>query len=607
MPVTIKKSQLLYKDTSTGNYVSVDAVADKTSEQQINGIQIAANNAIGAINDALDDISTEPLIDLPKKAYKNDLTTNTESLGSSASKPYSVGDYFYVSDNENDRSLYKVTADIASGGTISPGTAASNNCIPAALAEDVNALSNDLLNLNDALSEIFASPIVFTNVTNSAMWTFGQEIVPETGSNYAINTACRSTYISFNRPISISLDNSDYIFIAWVYSERSVNGALYSPTEAYENKDIVLIPKASNSYFRIGVKRVDDAVLTTDFTDQTSDAYKIINSLHTFTITSDTLDNDYVPINSKAIKDNALLFKGLLADQTDLNTLLDPGIYVLITSRTYSNSPITSGFLCVYKIETVFAQMAYSFGTVRSFIPTMFIRCTAVSAEITSAWRMLGKYRKTYIKMACFGDSIMYGQNGDTSSRESEENRIPSILAYNLNIETTNYGVGSQGYIGLISEKAYDNISTKNLSDFNAMLMCYGVNDGYSNLGTWDSTDESTIMGQFNKIINYVFEQNPSIRLIVVAPYNGKNVGTFPKYWYGERSHPQGYVSRQTLSDTLKQACEYYNIPYIEQKTSPINGYTIETLIGADGVHPSTAGYLQLGAWLSGEVGKLIG
>ena len=146
MPVTIKKSQLLYKDTSTGNYVSVDAVADKTSEQQINGIQVAANNAISAINDALDDISTEPLTELPKKAYKNDLTTNTESLGSSASKAYSVGDYFYVSDNENDRSLYKVTADIASGDTISAGTAASNNCIPAALAEDVNALSNDLDN-----------------------------------------------------------------------------------------------------------------------------------------------------------------------------------------------------------------------------------------------------------------------------------------------------------------------------------------------------------------------------------------------------------------------------------------------------------------------------
>ena len=59
--------------------------------------------------------------------------------------------------------------------------------------------------------------------------------------------------------------------------------------------------------------------------------------------------------------------------------------------------------------------------------------------------------------------------------------------------------------------------------------------------------------------------------------------------------------------DTLKQACEYYNIPYIEQKNSPINGYTIQTLIGTDGVHPSLEGYFQLGAWLSGEVGRLIG
>lgn len=254
-------------------------------------------------------------------------------------------------------------------------------------------------------------------------------------------------------------------------------------------------------------------------------------------------------------------------------------------------------------------QSVYSLGEADTFIHVLYNRFVvgASITQISTKWRMVGKYRKRQVKMACFGDSIMYGQNGNTASQVEEQYRIPSMLAYNLNIDTTNYGVGSQGYIGLISEKAYDNIASKDLTQFNAMLMCYGVNDGYRNLGTWDSTDETTIMGQFNKIVAYVFSQNPSIRLIVVAPYNGRNVGTFPKYWYGDRTHPDGYVSRQVLSDTLKQACEYYNIPYIEQRNSPINGYTIQTLIGTDGVHPSLEGYFQLGAWLSGEVGRLIG
>lgn len=305
---------------------------------------------------------------------------------------------------------------------------------------------------------------------------------------------------------------------------------------------------------------------------------------------------------------DTLKFMNFLEDGTDLNNVSDSGIYVLLSDRSYTNSPIGVGFLHVYKVRTVMMQAAYTLGSADSFLPSVYVRYgSGTETTVTSTWRMVGRGRKTAIKMACFGDSIMYGQNGDASARVEEQYRIPSVLAYNLNIETTNYGVGSQGYLGLIDETAYDNISSKDLTQFNAMIMCYGVNDGYKDLGEWNSTDENTIMGQFNKIVAYVFTQNPSIRLIVIAPYNGRNVGTFPKYWYGERSHPDGYVSRQTLSDTLKQACEYYNIPYIEQKNSPINGYTIQSLIGTDGVHPSLNGYLQLGAWLSGEVGKLIG
>ena len=144
MPVTIKKSQLMYKNPSTGEYVSVDAVADKTSQQQINGINTAASNAIASINTAMQDIDSQPLTTLPKKAYKKDLVANEETLASAAAHAYAVGDYFFVADNNNDISLYKATAAIAVGATISPGTGIDNNCVPAALADDVTSLSNDI-------------------------------------------------------------------------------------------------------------------------------------------------------------------------------------------------------------------------------------------------------------------------------------------------------------------------------------------------------------------------------------------------------------------------------------------------------------------------------
>lgn len=208
-------------------------------------------------------------------------------------------------------------------------------------------------------------------------------------------------------------------------------------------------------------------------------------------------------------------------------------------------------------------------------------------------------------KVAFFGDSVVWGRNGDSTSRVSHT--LPSTIAQMLGVQCDNYGVSGQGFLPSETspETAYDNISSVDLTAYDTIIICYGVNDGWSPIGTWDSTDESTCLGQFNKIVNYVYQHNVSVRFIVVAPWNGRNVGTFPKYWYG--TVPSSVYSRGLLSDALKQSCEYYNIPYIEQKNSPINGFSIQTIIGADGVHPSANGYERLGEWLAGEIGRLIG
>lgn len=215
--------------------------------------------------------------------------------------------------------------------------------------------------------------------------------------------------------------------------------------------------------------------------------------------------------------------------------------------------------------------------------------------------------RVSELKVACFGDSVMWGRDGNGSRSTQTPYTIPKAIAKRLSCVCDNYGVRGQGFIHSDgTPNAYDNISGVNLTAYTVMVMCYGVDDGYDTVGEWDSTDESTTMGQFNKIVNYVYTQNPNIRLIVFAPWPGRNVGSFPDYWYGDVTVAStGRTSRKILSDAMKRACDYYWIPYIEQYDSPINPLNINIAL-PDGVHPSNEFYKILGDWVAAKVSGLL-
>lgn len=307
----------------------------------------------------------------------------------------------------------------------------------------------------------------------------------------------------------------------------------------------------------------------------------------------------------------AMLEQISLPANTDLNTIVNQGIYLLNSAYTYVNAPdITSGIMTVSCVGNIVNQTINQYGvSARTFTPNLCIR-NGTKAGVTADWKYIG--RKYGLRTAMIGDSITWGRNGNVNDSSDPgfrtEYQIPDAIAHNLGIACENMGVGSMGWIkeGDGDVKAYDVLSALTLSDYDAIFFCLGVNDGFSPLGTWDSNDETTIMGQFNKCIKYIMTNRPRIRVIVIAPFNGRNIGVFPDYWYGPRDNPQGYVSRKTLSDTLKQACEYYWIPYIEQYDGPINPYSIDTLIGTDGVHPSNTGYVALGQWLSSKIGAVL-
>lgn len=235
------------------------------------------------------------------------------------------------------------------------------------------------------------------------------------------------------------------------------------------------------------------------------------------------------------------------------------------------------------------------------------------SSDVTAIAASLKTYSiayesKSVKKVACFGDSIMWGRDGSGSSSSRVADTLPKILSEKCGITFDNYGVGGMGYLrpdDADNKIAYDKISETDLSTYDAVLMCFGVNDGIYPIGDYDSDDLTTVMGQFNRIINYIYTHYQNKLIFVVAPFNGRNVGTFPDYWYGTH-FPSNRQSRLILSNSIKHVCEDYSIPYIEQFDSPINAFTITDAL-PDGVHPSSAYYKKIGHWLAGKLCTLIG
>ena len=210
--------------------------------------------------------------------------------------------------------------------------------------------------------------------------------------------------------------------------------------------------------------------------------------------------------------------------------------------------------------------------------------------------------------IAMFGDSITWGRDGNGASTDRTENTIPETVAKMLGVSVANYGVSGMGWLptSTCPDPIYTKLTTVDLTMYDTVTICLGVNDGFSPLGEWNSEDETTVMGQVNKCIKHIYAQNPSVRLVLIAPFNGRNVGSFPDYWYTD-SDSTSYTSRNRLSDALEKVCDYYWIPYIDQHDGPVNAYTIQTLIGEDGVHPSEEGYKRIGEWIAGELRRLIG
>ena len=221
-------------------------------------------------------------------------------------------------------------------------------------------------------------------------------------------------------------------------------------------------------------------------------------------------------------------------------------------------------------------------------------------------------YKNNMPSIAFFGDSITLGTNGTTS--ELSPKPFPAWFEELTGFAVTNKGAGSVGWVSTEYSDtiAYDLLSDDTLTNYDVIALCFGVNDSAATMGNYDSSDETTIMGQVNKCIKYIGAQNPNARIIIIAPWNGRKYGSFPNWRYAVTT--SGGFKRSELSDELKKAANYYYIGFISQEDSPINGFGLGTVnnaktgpyLGTDDVHPTDAGYKAIGEWLAAKIQSII-
>lgn len=128
-------------------------------------------------------------------------------------------------------------------------------------------------------------------LTTSSSWTTGSRINPARGDNNSDTGYMRTGYVTaWTTPLRIRMTDPDYVFVVWTYSGSTVGSAVYTPNAAYAGADMIITKTGGATRFRIGVGRADGASLTTDFADETSDAYKILHSLETWSLTPSAED-----------------------------------------------------------------------------------------------------------------------------------------------------------------------------------------------------------------------------------------------------------------------------------------------------------------------------
>ena len=190
-------------------------------------------------------------------------------------------------------------------------------------------VSNTIEDVNRLKESALVNPVIYQSITNVENWVVGVGVTKDGGEHFTNEKYSRSGYIPLDKPTVFWINDPNYEFVIWEYSNNAINYAVYSPSKNKYSKDPVIITKNHGAnYFKIGIHRTDDDVMTSD------DITAIISAIKTYTplnvdtinemreIEKNSYDVEHEDLVPDVIKSDGLyaLFVGSFNPDTGENT-----------------------------------------------------------------------------------------------------------------------------------------------------------------------------------------------------------------------------------------------------------------------------------------------
>lgn len=378
-----------------------------------------------------------------------------------------------------------------------------------------------------------------------------------------------------------------------------------------------------------------------------------------FGVTSGYLTS-VVPLGSTMIENKAIETSHLLDAELGKN-LFNPakvtvGYYVDGLTGTLKNNlpgqnasdfiPVTAGqkitasrttYYAIYNVNKIFIAGENTSGSSPKTItiPTngAFVRTSVADAYLATyqlengatatAYEPYGKYKLSNLVVdfpkqsgwegkagVIIGDSIPYGLVNYPNIGDVVSKRFSDIVAENLKMKITNYGISSSTIAVRASDPTGRNpiVSrfTSMLNDVDLIMVAAGTNDwqyDWTPLGDTENRSNNTFYGALHNLCLGLMEKYPSKQIVFITPIKRHQA----PYDSPNAVNANGKTLKE-YGDIIKEVCSYYGIPVLDGYTSiTINPHiqTQASLLVPDKTHPNDAGHVVYAKRLTGFLREL--
>lgn len=321
--------------------------------------------------------------------------------------------------------------------------------------------------------------------------------------------------------------------------------------------------------------------------------------------------------NVDELKSSAILSKGVLANNTDVNTVFGNSVWLINSSYTYSNIPTgeTAGFLFVTTTG------GWTYQEFSAFSSSNVYKRRGKEGGTWSDWKLITPTQySTTGKYVAFGDSLTWGAvwgatQGVHYTQANEKYRIPTRIAIATGLENNfdNQGSSGAGYVkvGSAGDTITGNVLAYDFTGVSLITVMGGANDKSTiDLGTSAaSANDGTICGAIKAIIEHVKANAPKATLVIIQPLpsGSTSIGANNDVWDGKER--QAGWSLNDFDTEVSKLCKDNHTAYVNwwESNYCVNwkthsgGYNMNT--GPNYSHPKIAhDYSLLGNFIGGKI-----